>query len=263
MSIIELQGLKTVPDVIHEYNAATKRNQTPLIIDNGKYNRVCFCSGYRLTNKILSRFIRVSRWLGIQWKTNDDLSEFDCTATQRKSEKRWWTSAHSTNSNWKWYCEYRSDAIPTPYPSLFAIYFILIDEMHWYPFNLLTQTIAIACSLIEMLSLIITIKNKFLMIYSSIWQLILITVWIIRLCWPNVWRIRTTVDNVKIEFLFGNFMKWYISLKFMPFQSCLSYYLNVMMCPEFAMELIHFWVSLTTASVRMDWSFQLATIRSI
>lgn len=38
MNIIELQCLKTVPDIIHEYSAAIKRNQTPLVIDNGKYS---------------------------------------------------------------------------------------------------------------------------------------------------------------------------------------------------------------------------------
>lgn len=37
MSIIELQGFKVVPDIIHEYNPQVKANQTPLIIDNGKY----------------------------------------------------------------------------------------------------------------------------------------------------------------------------------------------------------------------------------
>lgn len=38
MNIFELQGFKTVPDVVHEYSAHIKNNQTPLIIDNGKYN---------------------------------------------------------------------------------------------------------------------------------------------------------------------------------------------------------------------------------
>ncbi|XP_031622283.1 actin-related protein 5 [Contarinia nasturtii] len=37
MSIFELQGLKIVPDIIHEYKEHTKANQTPLIIDNGSY----------------------------------------------------------------------------------------------------------------------------------------------------------------------------------------------------------------------------------
>lgn len=36
MNIFELQGFKTVPDVIYEYSASIKNSQTPLIIDNGK-----------------------------------------------------------------------------------------------------------------------------------------------------------------------------------------------------------------------------------
>lgn len=36
MDVIELQCFKTVPDIIHEYNATVKQNQTPLVIDNGK-----------------------------------------------------------------------------------------------------------------------------------------------------------------------------------------------------------------------------------
>lgn len=37
MSVFELQGFKVVPDIIHEYNEQTKRNQTPIIIENGKH----------------------------------------------------------------------------------------------------------------------------------------------------------------------------------------------------------------------------------
>lgn len=44
MSVFELQGFKTVPDIIHEYNAITKKNQTPLIIDNGKLMNFIFHS---------------------------------------------------------------------------------------------------------------------------------------------------------------------------------------------------------------------------
>lgn len=35
MNTIELEAFKTVPDIIYEYSAQIKRNQTPLIIDNG------------------------------------------------------------------------------------------------------------------------------------------------------------------------------------------------------------------------------------
>lgn len=37
MSLFQLEGLKVVPDIIHEYSPKTKTNQTPLIIENGKY----------------------------------------------------------------------------------------------------------------------------------------------------------------------------------------------------------------------------------
>lgn len=36
MNIIELQCSKIVPDIVQEYSATIKRNQTPLVIDNGK-----------------------------------------------------------------------------------------------------------------------------------------------------------------------------------------------------------------------------------
>lgn len=36
MNIIELQCFKTVPDVVQEYSSTIKRNQTPLVIENGK-----------------------------------------------------------------------------------------------------------------------------------------------------------------------------------------------------------------------------------
>lgn len=35
MSIIELKGLKTVPDIVHEYTPSIKIGVVPLIIDNG------------------------------------------------------------------------------------------------------------------------------------------------------------------------------------------------------------------------------------
>lgn len=36
MSFIELGSLKTVPDIIHEYNAQIRDQSVPLIIDNGE-----------------------------------------------------------------------------------------------------------------------------------------------------------------------------------------------------------------------------------
>lgn len=36
MNLFDLQNIKTVPDVIHEYSAHIKNSQTPLVIDNGK-----------------------------------------------------------------------------------------------------------------------------------------------------------------------------------------------------------------------------------
>lgn len=35
MSIIELKGLRTVPDIVHEYTPSIKGSAVPLIIDNG------------------------------------------------------------------------------------------------------------------------------------------------------------------------------------------------------------------------------------
>lgn len=45
MNIFELQSFKTVPDIIHEYGAEIKKNQTPLIIDNGKSVADCLVAG--------------------------------------------------------------------------------------------------------------------------------------------------------------------------------------------------------------------------
>lgn len=35
MSFIELKGLKTVPDIVHEYKPSIKGSAVPLVIDNG------------------------------------------------------------------------------------------------------------------------------------------------------------------------------------------------------------------------------------
>lgn len=35
MSIIELKGLKTVPDIVHEYTPSIKSGAIPLVLDNG------------------------------------------------------------------------------------------------------------------------------------------------------------------------------------------------------------------------------------
>lgn len=35
MSIIELRGTKTEPDIIHEYPKSISENSTPVVIDNG------------------------------------------------------------------------------------------------------------------------------------------------------------------------------------------------------------------------------------
>lgn len=69
MSIIELKGLKAVPDIVQEYTPSIRSSGVPLVIDNGidgdanfvaKENSVeflCFSS--------ICRLVRVSRWLGI------------------------------------------------------------------------------------------------------------------------------------------------------------------------------------------------------
>lgn len=38
MNVFELQCLKVVPDIVHEYTSTIKRNQTPLVIENGKFS---------------------------------------------------------------------------------------------------------------------------------------------------------------------------------------------------------------------------------
>lgn len=35
MNVFELQCLKIVPDIVNEYTSTIKRNQTPLVIENG------------------------------------------------------------------------------------------------------------------------------------------------------------------------------------------------------------------------------------
>lgn len=68
MSIIELKGLKTVPDIVHEYTPSIKGTAVPLIIDNGIDQSVNLMKVYSVKFGIflVFRLIRVSRWLGMQ-----------------------------------------------------------------------------------------------------------------------------------------------------------------------------------------------------
>lgn len=42
MDVIELQCLKAVPDIVHEYSSSIKQNHIPLVIDNGMYMVLVF-----------------------------------------------------------------------------------------------------------------------------------------------------------------------------------------------------------------------------
>lgn len=82
MDIIELQCLKIVPDIVHEYSSEIKQNQIPLVIDNGMYQNW-------LVDKILNwwfsrvkqiefahiflRFVRMPCWLGIKWESHNGI----------------------------------------------------------------------------------------------------------------------------------------------------------------------------------------------
>lgn len=42
MDILQLKGVKVVPDIVHVYPDEIKNAKTPLVIDNGNYKQKCF-----------------------------------------------------------------------------------------------------------------------------------------------------------------------------------------------------------------------------
>lgn len=54
MNIIELNAIKTIPDIVHEYSPSLKSNSVPLIIDNGeKSNMFAILFLFEITSEFL------------------------------------------------------------------------------------------------------------------------------------------------------------------------------------------------------------------